>query len=146
LEIDMGTQKDWQVCETFRRLLDPFSKPITSPGYQEEVLFLENKTQSFELPAGTTWVRKTVEPYSSTNSISKLFRVPSESYAIKEIHYKNPMHSPFQNHQVKVNAGQYVPCRVKYSEAMLQNLASAVGSKALSAEDRIGVLLDTFDL
>eukprot|EP00658_Telonema_sp_P-2_P051077 TRINITY_DN390_c0_g1_i1.p1 TRINITY_DN390_c0_g1~~TRINITY_DN390_c0_g1_i1.p1 ORF type:complete len:926 (-),score=306.71 TRINITY_DN390_c0_g1_i1:329-3106(-) len=42
----------------------------------------------------------------------------------------------------KLNAGQHVPCRAFYAPGQLQLLKSAVQSKALSAEDRVGLLSD----
>lgn len=62
----------------------------------------------------------------------------------------------------KINAGQFAPFRVKYSDPMLTELAAAVSaagqaeaasassssaeSKNLCAEDRIGLLLDTMEM
>ena len=43
---------------------------------------------------------------------------------------------------VKLNAGQNVPMRVKYPDAMIGELAAAVRAKAISPTDRIGLLAD----
>ena len=43
---------------------------------------------------------------------------------------------------IKLNAGQYVPMRVKYPDAMVPTLAAAVRAKQLSAFDRMGLLAD----
>ncbi|CAD7929790.1 unnamed protein product [Amoebophrya sp. A25] len=75
----------------------------TNNGYQTEIDFLKEKTQTFKLPQGSKWV--------------------------------------------KVNAGQFVPTRVLYQGTeLLEDLAKAVESKELCAEDRIGVLQDTMEL
>jgi len=47
---------------------------------------------------------------------------------------------------VKLNYGQHIPTRVKYSHAMLQKLASAVSNHELPVSDRVGLLLDTHAL
>jgi len=46
----------------------------------------------------------------------------------------------------KLNAGQHVPFRVAYSKDQLQCLKSAIKEKALSAEDRVGLLSDCYAL
>merc|ERR1712166_219209 len=46
----------------------------------------------------------------------------------------------------KLNAGQHVPFRVAYSKDQLQFLKSAIKEKALSAEDRVGLLSDCYAL
>lgn len=48
---------------------------------------------------------------------------------------------------VKLNAGQKLPIRVLYTDAEdVANLAQAVRSKAMSAEDRAGLILDAYAL
>ncbi|CAD7941895.1 unnamed protein product [Amoebophrya sp. A120] len=69
----------------------------------------------------------------------------------EEIQFLNEKQQTFKLPQgsrwVKVNAGQFVPVRVLYEgTALLEDLAKAVASKELCAEDRIGVLQDTMEL
>eukprot|EP00927_Polykrikos_kofoidii_P049844 TRINITY_DN43855_c0_g1_i1.p1 TRINITY_DN43855_c0_g1~~TRINITY_DN43855_c0_g1_i1.p1 ORF type:complete len:882 (-),score=207.18 TRINITY_DN43855_c0_g1_i1:132-2777(-) len=47
---------------------------------------------------------------------------------------------------VKINAGQYVPMRVLYTDKMLALLAKAVEDGRLGATDRAGLVLDAFAL
>eukprot|EP00640_Fibrocapsa_japonica_P000353 CAMPEP_0113937194 /NCGR_PEP_ID=MMETSP1339-20121228/3867_1 /TAXON_ID=94617 /ORGANISM="Fibrocapsa japonica" /LENGTH=883 /DNA_ID=CAMNT_0000939869 /DNA_START=46 /DNA_END=2697 /DNA_ORIENTATION=- /assembly_acc=CAM_ASM_000762 len=47
---------------------------------------------------------------------------------------------------VKINFGQHIPCRVQYSNQLNQNLAAAVKSQELPAEDRAGLVGDSFAL
>jgi len=47
---------------------------------------------------------------------------------------------------VKLNYGQSIPMRVKYTQPMLQKLSAAVSRKELPVADRIGLLLDTYAL
>merc|ERR1719240_583468 len=49
---------------------------------------------------------------------------------------------PTGAHWVKLNAGQFVPLRVMYSEKVME----ALNIPSLCSEDRIGLLFDTYDL
>jgi hypothetical protein len=43
---------------------------------------------------------------------------------------------------VKLNAGQFIPMRVKYPDAMMGEIAKAVRGRQMGAADRIGILSD----
>jgi len=45
---------------------------------------------------------------------------------------------------VKLNFGQHVPCRVLYPDSMVTRLAAAIESSSIPAEDRIGLLSDSY--
>mmetsp|Transcript_10839 Transcript_10839/g.14084 ORF Transcript_10839/g.14084 Transcript_10839/m.14084 type:complete len:887 (+) Transcript_10839:126-2786(+) len=47
---------------------------------------------------------------------------------------------------VKLNYGQHIPMRVKYTHKMIEKLAGAVASKELPPADRAGLVMDTYAL
>eukprot|EP00924_Labyrinthula_sp_SR-Ha-C_P007479 snap_masked-scaffold_24-processed-gene-4.29-mRNA-1 protein AED:0.01 eAED:0.01 QI:0/-1/0/1/-1/1/1/0/890 len=73
-------------------------------------------------------------------------REPKQIGLMKDETFEFTLEHTLTGGYLKINAGQFVPLRVQYDDALMEGLTTAMKNKLLAPSDRAGLIMDTYAL